>query len=545
MSSSESSHSEDKEVAFSDSSKDDQEVYEDEKNSYEEDYSQVELSNESEDKMNKIQSNIVEDLINKVPKIKSTDTECINLNENENTKSIEDIKTEMDKKNSIVSNLSNNDEEIKVSNIAYSSIDNNTNNFRSFDHCGTKNFNEKGLEPKLPPLHNIKTVSQCSPTSQSPRPQLQPISPTITNNNTLRIIPPPQRRRSPITRRRQINTPKDRNSFRKNYDILKPEPPTEEENRLIKRIIKGETINFDPKDPNSIDLINNLILQLQQLRKQKAIERNYKDGKILNKAISTLEQQRADLLMKMSQDETMRHLDEDYKVFEKRKVEFDNETKKMIKELQMKQKEQKENMQRTHEEKEQRLFHDWTEGKQVNMYNRSSNELTNLRRQHAFLLVQNRFDEAQKIGNEIEQRQNEEMLNSHMEHQKNYDSAYDMLYEKNKEEDEFFENKCAIEMATLIQKRNKEKRAYENKEKWFIKRKNEISDYDKRPLTSSSPRNSASNSFAGGQASYRRPIMPSSKMTRKELGGSDVAIFKLPPIVNRRDTKGKTPNKRK
>lgn len=436
--------------------------------------------------------------------------------------------------NSSIENASNSTtttNEVQISDNGYSG-----NGNKSFNQYSANNFEEKSLEPKLPPLHDIKTVGQYSPSPQSPRPQIYPPSPK--NSNAIRILPPPQRRRSPITRRRQINTPKDNNSYRRNYEIIQPNNPTDEENALIKRILKGETINFNPNDPNTIDLINNLIIHLQQLRKQKAIERNYRDGLRLNRAITTLEQQRSDILTKMNQSETMRHLNNEYEEFKKRKEKFENETAQMVNKLKSKQNEQKENMQKLHDEKEQKLFQDWTQGKQIKMYNRSSNELTSLRRQHAFLLVQNRFEEAQKIGQEIEQKQNEELMNSHEEHQKDYDTAYDMLYEKNKEEDEFFENKCAIEMASLMQKRNKEKRALENKEKWFIQKKKEIAESDKNNSPKTSPRNS-------GMTPYRKPLMPSSKMTRKELGGSDVAIFQLPQITNRRDIKRKIQNNRK
>ena len=372
-----------------------------------------------------------------------------NPNINTDPKRIDDFnKTGSIKPNSSISNTSNtysSNDEIHTGDIGCSGIYNKENNFPSFNQYSRVNFEEKGLQPKLPPLHDIKTVGQHGPTTQSPRPQIYSVSPAISsNNNSPRIIPPPQRRRSPITRRRQINTPRDRNSFRRNYDILKPDPPTDEENALIKRILKGEVINFDPNDPNSLNLINTLIVHLQQLRKQKAIERNYKDGLKLNKAITTLEQQRTEIMIKMNQSESKKLLDNEYNKFKKRKEEFDNETKEMINELQSKQTWQRENMKKTHEEKEQRLFYDWTQGKQIKMYNRSSNELTSLRRQHAFLLVQNKFEEAQKISQEIEQKQFEEMENSHLEHQKDYDSAYDFIKEKIKEEYNFYENKCSI-----------------------------------------------------------------------------------------------------
>ncbi|KAK8853911.1 hypothetical protein M9Y10_016457 [Tritrichomonas musculus] len=433
-------------------------------------------------------------------------------------------------------------------------LDNNITINKNYTHDNdvNTNLNNKGLEPKLPPLLNIKTVGQASPNSRSPRPQpLLPMSPSpsSTKNTTMRIIPPPQRRRSPLPRKRQINTPRDNSTFRRNYDIIQPEPLSEEENRLISRIMKGDIPNFDPNDPNSLDLINKLLIHLQQLRKQKAKERNYNDGKKLNNAISILERQRNELQIKINQAQSLRLLDADYAEFVKRKEEFDLETKRMIDQIQKEKVFEQNELKRNHELKEKELLEDWSGENRLRMYNKSSNGLTSLRRQQAFLLIQNKFDEAQKLGIEIDQRQMEEMRNHHNEHQKDYDSAYDRLIEKNKEEEEFLENKYAIKMATLIQNRNKEKRALENKEKWLISKKSEIKDGAKLGSKTISPGNSPSRSFSYGMSSrsdtYRKPILPSSKMTRNELGGSDVVIYKLPKIVNRRDTKGKITNRKK
>lgn len=272
----------------------------------------------------------------------------------------------------------------------------------------------------------------------------------------------------------------------------------------------------------------------QEKPKEIARKYNYQEGIRINEAISRLENLRNGYLAKMTQDESLRTLNEEYEQFEQRRNEYDDKTNTLIKDLQEQQEKQRTELKANHEAKEEELLQTWGSSKKLRMYNRSSAELTTLRRQHAFLLVQNRFQEAKKIAAEIEVKQNYELQLNHQHHQKDYDSAYASLQEKNREEVETFENKCAIDIATLIQNRKRGRKQFESKEQWFTMRRAEISESTstKTGKVVASPKITTRSTLF--DSPHSKLIMPSSKMTRKELGGSDVVILKLPPIQNRK-----------
>lgn len=396
--------------------------------------------------------------------------------------------------------------------------------------------NENGaLEPILPPIHDLHSPNYDERSQTTP-----------TSTSNIGILPPPQRRRSPTAARRSLKATNNyhnsnNDSFRKKYKLLQPSPPTYDEESLMNRILKGETptVSANPSDSKSItpDQLNRFIILFQEKRKEIARKYNYQEGIRINEAISRLENLRNGYLAKMTQDESLRTLNEEYEQFEQRRNEYDDKTNTLIKDLQEQQEKQRTELKANHEAKEEDLLQTWGSSKKLRMYNRSSAELTTLRRQHAFLLVQNRFQEAKKIAAEIEVKQNYELQVNHQHHQKDYDSAYASLQEKNREEVETFENKCAIDMATLIQNRKRGRKQFESKEQWFTMRRAEISESTstKTGKAVTSPKTAKMTTRSTLYDSpHSKPIMPSSKMTRKELGGFDVVILKLPPIQNRK-----------
>ncbi|OHS97595.1 hypothetical protein TRFO_36131 [Tritrichomonas foetus] len=420
-----------------------------------------------------------------------------------------------------------------------SNTQNNENPESNQQNTNANDYNENpaeeatSLQPKLPPLNNLHTYESQNYDSQN---NYNSSSPRNSNNfntsqnsynsnapnstrapNSLKFSPMPRPERAP---RRSINTARNSTSsgFRRSWSISQPTEPTPDEQRIIQRALAGESLsNLDESQ------LNTLILQLQTLRKQLALNHKYKEGMKVNDAIARAEKCRLDFQKKELHERAENEFQKEKSDFETRKENFDRETSQMIRDLEERHDTQRKEMNAEHERQENELMEKWMSPSKVRQYNRSSAALTVLRRQHALLLSQNRFKEAEVIASEIDEKTQQELAQNHAMHQKDFEAAQDILFARQKDEVEFFENRIAVEMAALKQRRGRGRRAIENKEKRIEAKEEGLKEPDRLWNQSQIHRTEE-------MTGRSRSIQPSSKMSVRELGGNEVAILALPPL---------------
>ena len=430
--------------------------------------------------------------------------------EEDNSKQINLEKNQKDKTNALIDNDSKTEINNDKQNVELSNVQNDNAN-ALLNNENSENDGDEGipLEPKLPPLKNLKTFNPSysnDQTSKSARPV-----------KNLHFAPMPRPVRPP---RRNVQTAKynDSTVFRRSWQINQPIEPTSEDQKLMQKAIQGEVL-----DNLELDVYTRLIILLQQLRKQLALQHKYKDCIKINEAVQRVEQWKLEKQKKSLQEDAENKFEQDKSNFESRKRSFNMETENELKNLEEKHKRQRMELLAEHERQENELMNKWMSPSKVRHYNKSSSTLTVLRKQRALLLTQNRFKEAETLQQEIEELTKQELQFNHILHQKDFEAAQTLLQEKQKEELEFFENKIAVEVAVFKQRRGRNRRAYENLERKMLARQEEIKEPDRLWNTTALQRNE-------NNIGRNRSINPSSKIKKKDLGEADIAILPLPPL---------------
>ena len=116
---------------------------------------------------------------------------------------------------------------------------------------------------------------------------------------------------------------------------------------------------------------------------------------------------------------------------------------------------------------------------------------------------------------EVEER------NNHAIYQHEYEESFALLQQKQRDEDEFLENKIAVEMAALIQRRAKERRVFDNKEKKIKSQENMVKDPEKIWNHKQLQRI---------EEATARGLQPSSRITRRDIRDREVVLLRLPPL---------------
>ena len=369
---------------------------------------------------------------------------------------------------------------------------------------------EDVLEPQLPPV----TMKAVEPrTSRVPRPI--PLLPRI------RPRPPGTRNAARTVSYRQ-STP------------VRPEV-TAQQRALMAKAIKGESLaGLDQP------VYEELIFNLGQDRKEKAMEHKYKEGQRINEAIKNVDEYLTKLKKKQAQKEALEEFNQQKRAFEEERDKFDEETKRLMQELRETLDRQRKELIQEHEQQLKEHDERWSAPAKLRQYNRASNVLTELRRKHAFLLVQSRFEEAEAVNAIIQERTRAEEAGNHAAHQNAYEESLMYLTDKQRSELEFFDVSAATQMTKLEQKRARLRWAWENKGKKLDARGEIVNDADRLwNLKQMERLENLSTTMTSRSATTN--VLPSSKMTRKDLRDSDVVILTLPPL----DLKSKRARKAK
>lgn len=271
--------------------------------------------------------------------------------------------------------------------------------------------------------------------------------------------------RAPPSRRRQSNaenSPRSTAGSRRRPLYLPPIPeeipePSDSMKSLIKKAMNNEKLD-DLQDSEYTELI----VSLQQERRRRASDRNYKDGQKLNDAIKNVKA----IQLKCQKQARVQLATEKYNErFQKLQADiqaFDEETQKLKEELIETQQEQKQQLLDRQQEQLDKLKEQWTSTNKVRMYNHASNNITTLQKRQKLLLMQARFAEAEELENIINQKMKEEQTANHENHQHGYDSSVKLLQEKHQGELDFFEETSKIQLQKFQQKRDRLRIGYNN-----------------------------------------------------------------------------------
>lgn len=244
---------------------------------------------------------------------------------------------------------------------------------------------------------------------------------------------------------------------------------------------------------------------------------------------------------KENQDAAMEVFTETNKQFEESFKDFDNETKKLEKELLEDQKKRRTVLTEELEKELNEFDERWNSDVKQRLYNRSTNNLNNLKRQLNFLLVDSNFKDAEAVQKQVNQRTQLEQVDHFELMQSDHDTALKFLQNKQSLELQYFEDDCAVELEKLRQDRTKLRQAYLNRQLKLKTKEEIIADPEKLWMHGQTERmgNTLKTSINKGPN-----INPSSKMKRSDIKDTDTTVLVLPPLDNRRKTQ-KKPAKQK
>ena len=284
-------------------------------------------------------------------------------------------------------------------------------------------------------------------------------------------------------------------------------------------------VNKEPIMGVSDDTYGDILFELSERRKNYARQHKYKEGDSMSEAIEFVEKCQIDNKKKQMCDDFKKNYEEEKEQLDQTLKDFDAETKQMIQDLREKQKIQREVLLADQRQEREEHKEKWTSPWMQRQYNKCSSHLISLRRQHALLLTQNRFKEAEVINQQINERQKMEEDTNAKAYQFDYDESNKRLKEKQKTELKFFDAQCIVQEEKLNVRRAKRRSAYEYKEKRLEHKGALAEDPDK--IWNASMLQRVENTSSVQKA---RSELPSTKMTRGDLGDEDVQVLNLPPL---------------
>lgn len=207
--------------------------------------------------------------------------------------------------------------------------------------------------------------------------------------------------------------------------------------------------------------------------------------------------------------------------------DFDEETKLLEKELIAKQKKRLEELQNTHQAELNDLEARWNSEKKQRIYNKCTSDLHSMRKRITFLLVDNRFEEAEGAQQDADERTEIEVFDHHYLMQRDYDKSLKNLVKKQFLEMETFKTDCIIEQEKLKQDRLKLRQGFVNRQLKLKTKKDIIDDPDKLWAHRQTER-----FVSAGKSNKSSTLSPSSRMKVSDFRELDNETLALPPLEN-------------
>ncbi|KAK8897108.1 hypothetical protein M9Y10_015042 [Tritrichomonas musculus] len=353
---------------------------------------------------------------------------------------------------------------------------------------------------------------------------IEPRPPTTSSHRPMRAhcapAPPPPRQ----------NDSNPRNyRFKPRPNPFRTKNKNEDDSILSKAQLKNFiNLAFRQKQINlhSIEEYEYLKAEISRKRTRLAASHDYEEADKYQKAL--------EFVMKceihLQQHEALAILSQEVKEkednFKSSLEKFDNETKEQLKQLQDEIQEQRITMESRHQKEINDFEVRWNGQEKNRLYNRPSNVLSTLRRQLNFMLTQCRFEEAQEVQKQIDEREKFEKEENYLQMQHDFNEALKKLTNKQNSEKRFFEERSKLRLVTFEQKRQRKRIGYENREKKIKSQKNTASNPEK----------------AWHATQYRRleegailkKVPPSqaavTRIARRDIFEKEVITLALPPL---------------
>lgn len=247
--------------------------------------------------------------------------------------------------------------------------------------------------------------------------------------------------------------------------------------------LKQYAINFYHLDDPSINITDDeydeLIQILNKERKKHISERNFVEGDKMNKVINTVVQDHEKKKKKELQRQEYNKYVTQHENFLNSLKKFDEETEEILNQIEKKNKELIEDLQKKHDDELTEHYTKWMSESKIRQYNHASQRLLNHRKTVELLLNQCRFNEAKELQATIEQIEKEEEKVAAAQMQHDYEESLKTLNERQENEEKFLKQKCEMKINQTQQRRKIERMTFMNKEKKFIKMKEQVSSPDK------------------------------------------------------------------
>jgi hypothetical protein len=226
--------------------------------------------------------------------------------------------------------------------------------------------------------------------------------------------------------------------------------------------LRARALELKPLAGATEEQLENLLYLVSTERKAIATHHRYRDGDKYNGVVSHVDYAFIDARKKNRQQREQETLKSAEAGCKAETEAFDRETKQREKELRDHQKEQRDALLASHQAELDALEEHWKTPTKFRLYNRASNNLTVLRRQLAFLLVQCRFKEAEDVRRMVDEETRFEEEENHLVMQRDYDEAVKKVIARQAEELATFDNKAAVQVQTYLQDRAVERKVHEN-----------------------------------------------------------------------------------
>ena len=159
--------------------------------------------------------------------------------------------------------------------------------------------------------------------------------------------------------------------------------------------------------------------------------------------------------------------------------EFNNQTQKMLSQMKSDQDMQKAKIIEQQENESVQLMQVWGSEQKLRQYNKASQKLIQNRAQYQILCENSRFDEAKVLQKTIQEMEEEEMMASHAQMQRDFDIAADNLKRKHELELSTFESKIEAQNQQFMKKRETAKIPLELKQKRIEAQIEKVNDPEK------------------------------------------------------------------
>ena len=267
--------------------------------------------------------------------------------------------------------------------------------------------------------------------------------------------PPPPRRTSKSVKADTQQKSKTAPSSPKNKSKIEITENSEtDSNEVVKKALEHKPLKKIP-----FFMYDDIFNELKNLASDAKNRKNLREGVKIQLATEYVQEKYENDVKQQNQsiadDEYQTEIDE----YKNDLAAFDAETERQIDSFMQKKNMEKIILDENHENEVRNLQNLWSSPAKQRMFNRASNALVHLRRLQKDALERNDFVKAMELQKFIKRRETQEIESNSYAIQNAYDECYKKLKEKQKKEDDMFQEQFNNQLMHLKQSREKLRRA--------------------------------------------------------------------------------------